>query len=294
MKPPSTKLLAAAGVVSFAVIAGIAAASNSLLPGVHNGVITACIEPVTQGNPATSGDLNMFHCAKGAKRLSWSIKGPAGTGGCEGVEGPKGSEGPAGPQGSHGPCGREGRDGCQGQPVRVPTGATGPAGAKGDTGATGATGPAGAPGSTGATGPAGPGSTIMTATGSAPFTETSTTYIKDPAGAGGTNGIQFSVNTATTVTITVSSNFTSSVDWWRLPDGLLHQRSDPHQPVGQSSLGAQRPHLGQDRGRKRHLRSHAQPRNQHHLRELQSDARHDLLILRNSTHRDDVRLIVTA
>ena len=52
----------------------------------------------------------------------------------------------------------------------------------------------------------------MSATGSAPFTETSTSYIKDPAGAGGTNGIQFSVNTATTVTITVSSNFTSSVN----------------------------------------------------------------------------------
>ena len=114
MKPPSTKLMAVAAVVVFAVVAGIAGASIFVKPGVHNGVITACIEPVTQGNPATSGDLNMFHCAKGAKRLSWNIKGPAGPEGAKGAEGPKGPEGPAGAHGSHGADGREGRDGCQG------------------------------------------------------------------------------------------------------------------------------------------------------------------------------------
>jgi hypothetical protein len=216
MKPPSTKLLAVPGVVLLAVVAAIAGASNTLLPGVHNGVITACIEPVTQGNEATSGDLNMFHCAKGAKRLSWSITGPTGPQGAAGPEGPKGPEGPAGSHGSHGTTGAKGETGAKG-PAGAPgapgaTGATGPAGAKGDTGATGSPGPAGDTGATGATGPAGPGSTIMSATGSGPFTETSTSYIKDPAGAAGTNGIQFSVSSATNVTITVSSNFTSSVD----------------------------------------------------------------------------------
>jgi hypothetical protein len=198
MRAQSRKLLAVAGVVLFAVVAGLAGAGLVTKPGVHNGVITACIEPVTQGNAATSGDLNMFHCAKGAKQLSWSIKGPVGPEGAKGPEGDKGPEGPAGSHGSQGAPGAKGETGARG--------AAGAAGAKGDTGAAGPPGPAGG------TGPAGPGSTLMTATGSGPFTETSTSYIKDPAGAGGTNGIQFSVNTATTVTITVSSNFTSSVD----------------------------------------------------------------------------------
>ena len=62
IKSPSTKLLAAAAVVVFAVVAAIAGASNTATPGVHNGVVTACVEPVTKGNKATSGDLNMLHC----------------------------------------------------------------------------------------------------------------------------------------------------------------------------------------------------------------------------------------
>ena len=70
MKSPSTKLMAAAAVVVFAVVAAIASASDTAKPGVHNGVITACIEPVTAGNSATSGDLNMLHCVKGAKKVS--------------------------------------------------------------------------------------------------------------------------------------------------------------------------------------------------------------------------------
>ena len=49
MKAPSTKLLVSAGVVIFAVVAAIAGASNTVRPpGVHNGVITACIEPFTK------------------------------------------------------------------------------------------------------------------------------------------------------------------------------------------------------------------------------------------------------
>ena len=45
-------------VLFFAVVAAIAGASNTARPGVHNGVITACVEPPTKGNRATSGDLN--------------------------------------------------------------------------------------------------------------------------------------------------------------------------------------------------------------------------------------------
>ena len=116
VKSASARRLAAVAVVLFATVAAVATASISETLGVHNGVITACVEANTPGNPATSGDLNMVRC-KGAKKLSWNIKGPAG---------------PTGPAGAHG-----------GQ---------GPTGAKGDTGATGATGPAGA---TGATGPVG-------------------------------------------------------------------------------------------------------------------------------------------
>jgi Collagen triple helix repeat (20 copies) len=230
MKSPSTKLMAVAAVVVFAVVVGIAVASNIATPGVHNGVVTACIEPVTQGNAATSGDLNMIHCAKGAKKLSWSIKGPAGPEGAKGPEGPRGPEGPAGPQGSHGPEGAKGETGARGAagekgangetgargPVgekgpKGETGATGPPGPKGDTGATGSPGPTGDTGPAGATGPAGPGSTIMSATGLGLFTEDATSYELNAAGAAGTNGIQLSVASAKTVTVTVSSNFTSSV-----------------------------------------------------------------------------------
>ena len=166
-KSASARRLAAVAVVLFATVAAIATASTNQTPGVHNGVITACVEPQTKGNPATSGDLNLVRC-KGAKKLSWNIKGPAG---------------PAGPPGGQGP-----------------------AGAKGDTGATG---PAGA---TGATGPAGPGNSVLSDTGSVlPFTVTASSYTMDPAGAAGTTGLAVTVASATAVTVTVSSNFTSSV-----------------------------------------------------------------------------------
>ena len=54
----------------------------------------------------------------------------------------------------------------------------------------------------------------MSATGTTPFTLTATSYQPDPNGAAGTNGLTVPVSSAmgaTTVTITVSSNFTSSV-----------------------------------------------------------------------------------
>ena len=57
--------LAVGVVLAFGTVASLASASSSLRPGVHNGVITVCIEPPTKGNPATSGDLNLLHCFKG-------------------------------------------------------------------------------------------------------------------------------------------------------------------------------------------------------------------------------------
>ena len=55
MKSPSTKRLTAGVVVLFGGVAAIAAVSNTATPGVHNGVVTACIEPpkATRPRPAT-------------------------------------------------------------------------------------------------------------------------------------------------------------------------------------------------------------------------------------------------
>ena len=116
VRSPSTKLLAAAGVVMFATVATIAGAGNTQQPGVRNGVITACIEPPTKGNRATSGDLNVLVCLKGARRISWNIRGP------RGLAGPKGAQGPAGPagaQGAQGPAGPAGPAGGQGGSPRA-------------------------------------------------------------------------------------------------------------------------------------------------------------------------------
>ena len=60
--------LAAGVVLAFGTVASIASAGASLRPGVHNGVITVCVEPPTKGNAATSGDLNLLHCLKGQRR----------------------------------------------------------------------------------------------------------------------------------------------------------------------------------------------------------------------------------
>src|SRR5262249_29553988 len=115
----------------FAAVAAIAAADSALSPGIHNGVITACVEPPTKGNKATSGDLNFLVCLKGARKVSWNIRGP---------KGPAGPAGPAGPRGAQG-----------GQGARGATGATGATGAKGDKGDKGDKGEPGPPGPGGGT-----------------------------------------------------------------------------------------------------------------------------------------------
>jgi hypothetical protein len=154
MKSPSTKLLVAAGVVFFAIVAAIAGASNTARPGVHNGVITACIEPFNKANRVTSGDLKLFACPKGARTISWNIRGPRGRAGSAGTQG---AQGPAGPQGAQGPAGPAGGQGGGSQGPAGPAGPPGPAGpAGGPPGPAGPTGPAGPAGATGAPGPPGP------------------------------------------------------------------------------------------------------------------------------------------
>jgi hypothetical protein len=128
MQSLSTKLLlAAAAVGSFAAVTTIAGATSSQQPGVHNGVITACVEPPTKGNLATSGDLNFLVCLKGARKISWNIRGPRGPAGKAGAQG---AQGPAGPQGAQGPPGTGGG----GQGPQGPAGPPGPAGPAGPAG----------------------------------------------------------------------------------------------------------------------------------------------------------------
>ena len=118
LKSASTRRLAAVVVVLFAAVAAIATASTSQTPGIHNGVITACVEPPTKGNKATSGDLNFLVCLKGAKKVSWSIRGPRGPAGPAGAQGAQGPAGPAGAQGGQGPAGGAG-SGPRGLPARL-------------------------------------------------------------------------------------------------------------------------------------------------------------------------------
>jgi Collagen triple helix repeat (20 copies) len=184
VKPPSARWLAAVAAVLFATVAAIATASNNqTTPGIHDGVITACIEPLTKGNPATSDDLKLLPCT-GERTVSWNIRGPRGEAGPGGPAGPAGEHGDQGPAGAKGETGARGPGGPKGE-----AGATGPAGPEGATGASGPSGPTGDTGPTGATGPAGPGATVTSATGSGVFTETATTYTMDPAGAAGTSGL---------------------------------------------------------------------------------------------------------
>jgi len=123
MRSLSNRLVWAAVVFLFAAVASLAAADSTVKPGVHNGIVTACVEPATKGNRATSGDLNVVVCLKRARQISWNIRGP---------KGPAGPAGPAGPQGAPGPSGPQGF-----------------AGVRGFTGATGNPGPAGADGADG-------------------------------------------------------------------------------------------------------------------------------------------------
>ena len=117
MKSRSAKLLAAA-VILFAAVATIASASGAPRPGVHNGVITVCVEPLTKGNRHTSGDLNMLICAKGARKLSWNVRGPRGPAGAAGAQGAQGPAGPgriAGREGRHRGCWCDRRSGAEGR-----------------------------------------------------------------------------------------------------------------------------------------------------------------------------------
>ena len=100
-------------------------------PGIHNGVITACVEPPTKGNRATSGDLNFLVCLKGARKVSWNVRGPRGLRGPTGAQGAQGPAGPAGAQGAQGPAGAPGPAGGTG-----PAGPAGPAGPPGQNAAT--------------------------------------------------------------------------------------------------------------------------------------------------------------
>src|SRR3954449_3852536 len=123
VKSPSTTLLVGAAVVVFGAVAAIATAGDSAVPGAHNGVVTACIEPPTKGNRATSGDLNVLVCLKGERRISWNVRGPRGVRGLAGPAGAQGAQGPAGAQGAQGSAGAQGPAG--------PAGQQGPAGSPG-------------------------------------------------------------------------------------------------------------------------------------------------------------------
>jgi hypothetical protein len=109
--------VAALAAAAFVAVVSLASADSALRPGVKNGVITACVEPLTKGQRFTSGDLNFIRCAGGAKQVSWNIRGRRGLIGRTGATGPQGATGA--------------------------TGALGAAGAKGETGAAGPPGPAG-------------------------------------------------------------------------------------------------------------------------------------------------------
>ena len=86
-----TRLVAALAAAAFVAVVSLASADSTLRPGVKNGVITACVEPLTQGQRFTSGDLNFIRCAGGAKQVSWNIRGRRGLIGRRGATGPAGS-----------------------------------------------------------------------------------------------------------------------------------------------------------------------------------------------------------
>ena len=88
-----TRLVAALAAAAFVAVVSLASADSTLRPGVKNGVITACVEPLTQGQRFTSGDLNFIRCAGGAKQVSWNIRGRRGLIGPRGATGPQGATG---------------------------------------------------------------------------------------------------------------------------------------------------------------------------------------------------------
>jgi hypothetical protein len=155
-------MLAVAVLVSSVAVASLASAESTQSTqqlGVHNGIITACVEPFVKGDRQTSGDIKLNFCRKGYRKLAWNQRGLRGAAGPKGDPGAAGPAGPAGAKGDIGPAGAQGLAGPAG-----PAGTQGPAGpqgVKGDTGpagsdgAQGPPGPTGPPGPQGATGPAG-------------------------------------------------------------------------------------------------------------------------------------------
>jgi len=107
--PAKILLVVVAVVVSFVVVTSFASAGSRqnvgtiLKGGVHNGVITACIEPLRKNDIATSFDLK-FKCLRNYRTISWNIRGPRGP---RGVRGPAGNFGLRGPTGPAGPLARQ-------------------------------------------------------------------------------------------------------------------------------------------------------------------------------------------
>ena len=161
-------------------------------------------------------------------------RGPRGPRGFTGPQGQTGATGPQGPQGATGPQGPQGPQGVQGP--QGATGATGATGPQGPQGPQGVQGPQGATGATGATGPQGPagenglaayggmyssaGTTVSLTTTPTPLTLATALPSKNVTD--GTNqltvtnagdyeinyGLLGSINTASTVTLTVAANGT--------------------------------------------------------------------------------------
>jgi hypothetical protein len=126
-----------------------------------------------------------------------------------GAVGPQGPTGPAGLPGAQGPAGPTGPAGANG--------AIGPAGATGATGATGAAGPTGATGMTGPTGPAGADSTVPGPTG--------------PAGPAGTTGQNvYEADGTSVLTVSATADFTQipglSTDITVLSNSLVYISSN--------------------------------------------------------------------
>lgn len=89
--------------------------------GVHNGVITACVE--NRGDAATFGDMKLNNCHKGFNTIKWNQRGRRGLRGLTGSKGAAGTDGQNGAQGLAGPQGAVGTAGAVGA-----RGATGPQG----------------------------------------------------------------------------------------------------------------------------------------------------------------------
>src|SRR5581483_4597979 len=120
---------------SVAVVLVAGAVASADIP--DDGVLHGCYDKQT-------GRLRVVDnkgCQDDERKITWSVKGPAGA---------RGDQGPAGQDGAPGPAGRDGAPGAPG-----PKGDTGPAGPAGPTGPVGERGLAGPDGAMGPEGPVG-------------------------------------------------------------------------------------------------------------------------------------------